>query len=154
MDVNPDTVFVGEGRCAPCHPAHPQNASDLLHGDLPTHRYAAYERAAYSACTGSCHPPELVEDERTSSATRFRNGDDNLHYRHVVKPRAGRSCGFCHVAHIAANPALVGREMPFGKQILTLDFDVTERGGRCATSCHTPAEYDRDEAVPSSMRTQ
>lgn len=145
---------VAEGRCAPCHPAHPENPSDLLHGDLPTLRYVAYERAAYSACTGSCHPPALIEEERTSTTTRFRNGDDNLHTRHVVRPRAGRSCGFCHVPHLAANPALVRRGLPFGREMLTLEFEVTERGGRCTSSCHIPAEYDRDEAVPSAMRVQ
>jgi predicted CXXCH cytochrome family protein len=145
---------IREGSCAPCHPAHPKKASDLLYGTLPTGRYVAYERAAYSACTGSCHPPALIEDERTSSATRFRNGSDNLHYRHVVRPRAGRSCRFCHDPHLADNPALVRRGLPFGKQVLTLDFEVTERGGRCTTSCHIPTEYDRDEAVPSSMRVR
>lgn len=145
---------IREGRCAPCHPAHPENASDLLHGELPRGRYAPYERTVYSACTGSCHSPALIEEETTTTATRFRNGQDNLHYRHVVRPGAGRSCGFCHDPHVADNRALVRRGLPFGKERLTLNFESTQRGGRCATSCHIPVEYDRQEAVPSAMRVR
>ena len=67
----------------------------------------------------------------TSDATRFRNGEDNLHYRHVVGPRKdrGRSCRLCHAPHLAANPALVifpcGHENRFG---FPHDVDSVEGG--------------------------
>ena len=141
---------VREGLCGECHRIH----DGPLRGVVPKRPYASYERAAYSACWSSCHLPELVEESTTTTATRFRNGDDNLHFRHVAKQQRGRSCGLCHAPHQAEGPGLIQRGMPFGDEVLTLEFTPTETGGRCATSCHIPVGYDRQQAIPSIMRTQ
>ncbi len=143
-----------DGKCSPCHPTHAKGEppSSMLHGRIPAGSYATYSRAQYSACFKSCHEPTLVEEQKTSTATAFRNGDDNLHYRHVAKPRRGRSCRLCHAVHSASNAALISDFMPFGQQRLTLRFEETENGGKCATSCHVPVEYSRHEAIESPMR--
>lgn len=142
-----------EGLCGPCHPAHAAGPAELLRGELPVGPYAPYDRAAYSACFNeACHAPELAEQEPTQAATGFRNGESNLHYRHVVQPHEGRSCGLCHAPHLASNPALIRSSMPYGQEMLTLSFEPTKLGGRCTTTCHIPLAYDRKEAIPSAMR--
>ncbi len=144
---------VEEDDCFECHLVHTGSAKGLLRGTFPVADYATYDRSIYSACFASCHPPELIETERTTSATRFRNGDNNLHFRHVAAHPRGRSCRLCHAPHRARNSALVRGSMPFGKeQRLTLEFSAGETGGRCETSCHVPIEYDREVAIPSRMR--
>ncbi len=143
---------VAEDRCDECHLMHAGSPKGLLRGEFPVADYASYDRASYSACLESCHPPELVESQPTTTATRFRNGDDNLHFRHVAARSRGRSCRLCHAPHQTRNPALVRGAMPFGKERLTLEFSVGETGGRCESSCHLPTEYDRELAIPSRMR--
>jgi predicted CXXCH cytochrome family protein len=139
-----------EGRCSPCHRVH----DGPLRGSLPPGSYARYERSAYSTCFDACHDPEIVEDAKTRSATRFRNGSDNLHFRHVAKGERGRTCRLCHAAHQAPGRGLVRRGMPYGAELLTLEFTPSSSGGRCATSCHIDLEYDRTKAIPSRMRIE
>jgi predicted CXXCH cytochrome family protein len=143
---------VAEDRCVECHLIHDGSPKGLLRGAYPETDYAPYDRASYSACLESCHSPDLVEMEKTTTATLFRNGDDNLHFRHVASPARGRSCRLCHAPHLARNRGLVRTSMPFGKERLTLDFSAGETGGGCGTSCHLPAAYDRELAIPSRMR--
>ncbi len=140
--------------CGECHRVHDGSPKGLLRGAYPATDYAAYERGAYSGCLQSCHPPELVEAKETTTATRFRNAQDNLHYRHVVGAgkNRGRSCRLCHEPHQARNTELIRSSMPYGKERLTLDYSAGEAGGRCATSCHITTQYDREEAIPSRMR--
>ncbi len=140
--------------CDECHLIHGGSRGGLLSGPYPVRDHAIYEQAAYSGCFSTCHPPELVEARLTTTATRFRNADDNLHYRHVVDTtgRRGHSCRLCHASHQARNPQLIRPSMPYGKERLTLEFSARDTGGRCATSCHLTAEYDREEAIPSRMR--
>lgn len=143
-----------DGECLACHLTHAKGKlpSSILHGTIPAGSYATYTRAQYSACFKSCHDPTLVEEQETSTATAFRNGDDNLHYRHVAKLRRGRSCRLCHEAHGASNAPLISNFMLYGQQRLTLKFEETENGGKCATSCHVSVEYSRQEAIESPMR--
>ncbi len=143
-----------EGRCSACHLSHAENRPGLLRGALPTGAYAQYERPSYSSCWEPCHDAALVEEERTTSTTGFRNGDDNLHYRHVAKPKRGRSCGLCHAPHRARGPGLIRNGMPYGKEVLTLRFTPTKSGGTCETSCHLSVEYSRTEAIPSRIRVR
>lgn len=143
-----------EGRCSACHRSHAENRPALLRGNLPPGAYARYDRQAYSACWEPCHDASLVEEAKTRSATGFRNGDDNLHYRHVVKPARGRSCRLCHAPHRARGPGLIRNGMPYGKEVLTLTFTPTKSGGKCATSCHLTVEYSRIEAIPSRIRVR
>lgn len=143
---------LAQGRCSPCHQMHVENLRDLSIGDLPQGANVPYDRTLYTSCLGVCHETDGIEKARTTTATAFRNGDDNLHFRHVVRPRTGRSCLLCHAPHQAENRALIRAGMPYGREILTLVFEPTDLGGRCTSSCHIPAEYDREEAVPSAMR--
>ncbi len=147
---------LGEGRCSPCHPEHETDKPppSLLHGSVPAGPYTTYTRAGYEGCYGECHKPELVEKARTTTSTRFRNGDDNLHFRHVAKQTKGRSCSLCHSTHQATGAGLIRDDMPFGNEILTLEFSTSEDGGSCVTSCHITTEYNRRNAVPSPMRVE
>ncbi len=153
---------VFEGKCDLCHVAplkdkdaenpHGQSSAGLLSGLLPKNNYGTYSQAAFSACFSTCHSPSAIEEPKTEDATRFRNGDDNLHFRHVARYPRGRSCILCHEPHQAENFALIDDHMDYGNEKLTLEFSITKHGGRCETSCHIPVEYDRDERVPSKMR--
>ncbi len=139
-----------EGKCSPCHPAHEMNTAYLLRGDFPKGLYThSYAPSTYSACyEAACHGSELTEQPRTDSATQFRNGDDNLHYLHVAAGSSrGRSCRLCHEPHHALNAALIRKGMPFGKELLTLEFTPSPNGGNCETTCHAPFEYNRDKAI-------
>ncbi len=139
-----------EGKCSPCHPAHEMDTAYLLRGDFPKSLYTSlYTPSTYSACyEAACHGSELTEEARTDSATRFRNGDDNLHYLHVAAgSERGRSCRLCHEPHQALNAALIRTGMPFGKKFLTLEFTSTPNGGTCETSCHASFEYNRKIAI-------
>jgi len=145
---------LADQQCRACHLGHGkgEKPASVVRGTLPTGLYTTYSRSAYSACFDSCHSAALVEDAKTTAATRFRNGDDNLHYRHVAKLRRGRSCRLCHEPHAAENQALIRDYLPFGVQRLTLKYEESDSGGKCTTSCHIPVSYSRDEAILSPMR--
>ncbi len=142
-----------QGRCTPCHPAHAPKAEAMFIAPLPPPDYAEYDRKLYAACLNdACHAAEMIEQQPAGEATRFRNGEDNLHYRHVVLRRPGRSCRMCHLPHRALNPALIREEIPFGKETLAVGFVASDDGGGCTPTCHLSVEYDRREAIPSAMK--
>lgn len=141
-------------KCEACHLGHSQGKrpASIVRGSFPPSLYVRYSRSSYSACFDACHSAALVEEVRTTVATGFRNGGDNLHYRHVAKLERGRSCRLCHEPHTAGNKALIRDYLPFGVQRLTLRYEASDSGGKCTTSCHIPVSYSRDEAIPSPMR--
>jgi hypothetical protein len=93
-------------------------------------------------CFG-CHERDLVRKQVTSSATKFRDGERNLHHLHVNDGQKGRSCKLCHAIHGGTNSVLVADSVPFGQWNLPLRFVKTETGGGCAPGCHKPQHYDR-----------
>lgn len=139
-----------EGQCSPCHSAHEMKSPFLLRGDFPKSLYTnRYTSSTYSACyEAACHNSDLAAELNTDSATRFRNGKDNLHYLHVAADsERGRSCRLCHTPHHALNAALIRKGMPFGKENLTLEFTSTPNGGTCDTTCHGSFEYSRRKKI-------
>ena len=85
---------------------------------------------------------DLLNLEKTTNMTEFRNGDQNLHYLHINKEK-GRSCTNCHDVHAANNTKLIGTTVKFGRWDMPLNFVGTETGGTCATGCHKEQKYDR-----------
>ena len=89
-----------------------------------------------------CHESGLLEKDSTTSATGFRNGQKNLHFRHVNKKK-GRNCTNCHGVHSAPNPFLLLEKSRFGDWEMPLRFTKTETGGSCITACHAAKTYSR-----------
>jgi predicted CXXCH cytochrome family protein len=131
--------------CASCHASHGASSRSLLSAPLAETFYAPYSREAYALCF-TCHKPALVEAAVTKTATRFRDGDKNLHAAHVMRSDGkGRTCRACHDAHAAPNAVLIADSVPYGSHgwRLPLGFRATESGGSCAKSCHLERSYER-----------
>ena len=141
----------GEGDCGACHLPHASETPRLLTGKYPPEFYAAYSDAAYALCF-SCHSADAFKAPRTLTGTEFRNGNLNLHYRHVNRAK-GRTCTACHTPHGSRQPKLVRESFGFGATELPLQFGKTETGGTCATACHGPVSYDRCDPAENGMLT-
>jgi predicted CXXCH cytochrome family protein len=138
-----------EGKCTKCHDAHESNYFNHLKAEYTEDSYAYYEAGAYSLClNGQCHEglEETFRASRTLSLTKFRNGNLNLHFRHVNKIK-GRSCKVCHQPHASEAPRLIRSSFKFGKRELTINYEMTETGGGCKTTCHRSTQYDRYNPV-------
>ncbi|MEW6602430.1 MAG: cytochrome c3 family protein [Nitrospirota bacterium] len=132
-----------EGKCTACHDAHSSDNFRHLKLPYPEGVYASYKPGIYALC-GECHKDldNVLSTPRTLSLTMFRNGNVNLHFRHIDKIK-GRTCKVCHSPHGLENPKLLNNTFMFGQRMLTVDYEKTESGGQCATSCHRLAKYDR-----------
>jgi len=140
-----------DGRCSDCHLPHAGEHARLLNDAYPSGIYAAYSEEAYAFCF-NCHDSGAFEDLRSTSATNFRNGELNLHYRHTNRDK-GRTCNACHSGHASVQPSLVRERFSFGKNLLGQRFTATAGGGTCATACHIEVSYDRDTPVNNRLRT-
>jgi predicted CXXCH cytochrome family protein len=134
---------VSEGRCRGCHEVHgSEHRSLLAHAYTPAF-YQRFEIEAYALCF-ECHSRELVLAPRTDSTTRFRDGERNLHYAHVVATRTpGRTCRACHATHTSTSPRLLASSVPYGQWEIPIDFEPTRTGGSCGPGCHRSRSYDR-----------
>jgi predicted CXXCH cytochrome family protein len=144
-----------EGKCTTCHDAHESNYFKHLKAEYPTDFYAYYAAGAYSLCfNGACHEglEEVFREPRTLTLTQFRNGNLNLHFRHVNKIK-GRTCKACHHHHASENPRLIRDTFQFGNRELTLKFEMTETGGQCNATCHKIAKYDRYDPATNLIFT-
>jgi predicted CXXCH cytochrome family protein len=141
----------GEGDCVACHLPHASANSRLLTGKYPGGIYASYSADAYELCF-TCHSADALQKPRTLSDTEFRNGNLNLHYRHVNRPK-GRTCGACHTPHGSRQKKLVREEFTFGGTTLPLKYEKKETGGTCAPACHVPVSYDRCEPAEIGILT-
>jgi predicted CXXCH cytochrome family protein len=132
-----------EGKCTACHDAHESDNYLHLKRPYPKGLYAVFSVEAYSLCL-SCHKEleEVLTEPRTLTATKFRNGNLNLHYRHVNKKK-GRSCKVCHHPHGSENPKLLKDNFMFGVRKLSVNYKKTDTGGSCAPTCHVSLKYDR-----------
>jgi predicted CXXCH cytochrome family protein len=133
---------IKNGKCTGCHMPHGSQNATLLVKPFPTDAYVPYSDNEYALCF-SCHKRDLLAYPQTSYATNFRDGERNLHYLHVNKPK-GRSCRLCHNIHGSSQPKLIAESVPFGKWNLPLKFVKTETGGGCSPGCHKPQYYDRN----------
>ena len=135
----------GEGACLSCHMPHASENYRLLTDPYPASLYARFSSEAYFCF--NCHDSEAFEEARTTEVTEFRNGDLNLHHRHVNRKK-GRACKACHHHHGAANDALVRDRTPFGDRFIEIrNFAKTPTGGSCAPTCHKAVSYDRENPV-------
>ncbi len=138
------------GTCTMCHLPHAGPDTRLLIAPYPATFYAPFSEDAYMCFT--CHDVEAFTSARTMDATEFRNGNLNLHYRHVNREK-GRTCRACHDQHAARYPRLIRERVPFGKRYITIStFELTETGGKCGPTCHAVVEYDRFKPVPPPFR--
>ena len=135
-----------QGECGGCHNVHGSDVSRLLAKAYPEPFYQSFALDKYDLCFG-CHDAQLVTTKKTTGLTRFRNGDENLHFLHVNKSDRGRNCRACHATHAAADPLLVRDTVPYGKWDMPLNFKTTETGGSCSPGCHKPYDYDRETPV-------
>ncbi|MBI4682070.1 MAG: hypothetical protein HY757_03090 [Nitrospirae bacterium] len=142
-----------EGKCTECHDAHESDFYKHLKLQYPENFYASFSVEIYSLCY-KCHKEmnETLTEPRTLTATRFRNGNLNLHVRHVNKEK-GRTCRACHLHHGSKGPALMRETFPFGSRMLTIKYEKTDTGGSCGPACHTQARYDRYAPVYSPIKT-
>ena len=85
------------------------------------------------------------EGERLLRAgvTGFRNGEENLHFKHVNKIDKGRTCRACHDFHASPNPKHIKTQTKFGNWEFKLNYQKTETGGSCWPGCHVQRKYDR-----------
>lgn len=133
---------VNEG-CSSCHNAHVSEYPGLLIKKFPVGLYAESNKKDYALCF-SCHKSELMELEKGSTATNFRNGDQNLHFLHI-KGKRGRNCTTCHNVHASKNEFLIENNVLFGNWNMPIKFVKRENGGSCAPGCHSEETYDRGE---------
>lgn len=140
------------GDCTECHLPHTSTEFRLLAAPYPKGPYQTYSEAAYELCL-NCHEAAAAFSEpRTLTATAFRNGNLNLHYRHVNKDK-GRTCRTCHTPHGGYQPRLITGRFRFGERTLGLSFKATDSGGSCTSSCHIQVAYDRQEPAFNALRT-
>jgi predicted CXXCH cytochrome family protein len=134
---------IAQGDCTSCHSAHGGNHAFLLDQPFPRDFYHAFSRDDYGLCF-ECHDARLATEITTSDATRFRNGDRNLHFVHVTKQGdAARNCRVCHTVHASTRPALTRATTPFGEWNIPIEFQATNTGGSCAAGCHRAYRFDR-----------
>lgn len=142
-----------EGKCTECHDAHESDFYRHLKFQYPEGLYASFSVETYTLCI-KCHKgfDQALTEPRTLSLTLFRNGNRNLHYLHVNKTK-GRTCAVCHHPHGLDNFALIRDNVPFGNRMLPLTYEKKDDGGKCATTCHRTAEYDRYNPVFNMIKT-
>jgi predicted CXXCH cytochrome family protein len=134
-----------EKDCSACHNPHGSNYFRILRAYFPPVFYANYDPKNYALCF-MCHEKTLAAEQRTTTLTNFRNGDQNLHYVHVHRIK-GRTCRACHNPHATNNPKHIRNGVPFGKWMLPINYKKTKTGGQCQPGCHQLFKYDRDHPV-------
>ncbi len=140
------------GECKGCHDPHGSNYFRMLGGNYPETLYAPYKDGLYDACL-KCHEKNLLRFADTTIYTKFRNGNRNLHYVHVVNSRKGRTCRVCHAPHASSGEKLINVEgVQFGEWKVPINFKTTAAGGSCAPGCHRPLAYNREKAEDYSIK--
>jgi predicted CXXCH cytochrome family protein len=138
---------IRQADCSACHNPHASTHANLLIETYPELFYAPFNPDDYKLCF-TCHRSELVSAANGKGLTEFRNGDLNLHYVHVSKPRKGRTCRACHAVHASKSPAHISEVVPYGNWRYEIKFASKPDGGACAPACHTARSYDRTGATP------
>jgi predicted CXXCH cytochrome family protein len=132
--------------CSGCHNPHGSPYYRILKNQYPQGFYAPFFISNYDLCF-RCHDAALATEEHTTSATKFRDGDRNLHFIHVNKASHGRTCRSCHEVHASTNTKHISKTVPFGNWELPVKFEETKNGGSCTPGCHTVQKYDRQQAL-------
>jgi predicted CXXCH cytochrome family protein len=133
---------VAQKDCSACHEPHGSSIFRLLRAAYPPTFYAPFDVKTYEMCF-SCHDEQLVTTEKTTTATRFRDGDRNLHFLHVNKPDRGRTCRACHEVHASQKVYQIRESVPFGSRGYLLKVNFIKRAdcGDCTQTCHTARAY-------------
>ncbi|HET9754102.1 MAG TPA: cytochrome c3 family protein [Myxococcales bacterium] len=144
---------VAQKDCSACHQPHGSAIFRLLRAPYPATFYAPFEVKTYEMCFG-CHDEQLVTAERTTTATRFRDGDRNLHFLHVNKPDRGRTCRACHEVHASQKVYQIRESVPFGSRgyLLKVNFVKRADGGDCTQTCHTARAYSN--VAPAAVKAR
>ena len=142
---------IREKNCIACHQAHGSDFPNILEKAFPADFYAPFTEQAYDLCF-ACHDRQIVEHAE-STVTGFRNGNENLHYKHVNREK-GRSCRACHAEHASNQPKHIRSSVPFGRWVMEVKYTMTPSGGGCTTGCHLPYKYDRDNPVKNETVEQ
>jgi predicted CXXCH cytochrome family protein len=139
---------VADKDCSACHTPHGGDNFRLLTLDYPAQFYSPYDPKMYALCF-DCHEDTLVQDAKTTTLTKFRNGDKNLHYLHVNKTDRGRTCRACHEVHAAKQKHQIRDAVPYGPKgwMLKVNFTQTPTGGSCAKTCHEMRGYTNSVAA-------
>ncbi|MCC6678515.1 MAG: cytochrome c3 family protein [Phycisphaerales bacterium] len=138
---------VAAGHCSACHNVHGGTQERLL---KTLNLGAAADEVSlrnYALCF-TCHDRELALSDR-GEATRFRDGAVNLHRRHLLSDKGGRSCGNCHEFHGGDQPRLMADSVAFegSSWSMPIGYFTTPDGGGCAPGCHEALRYSRAQAV-------
>ncbi len=146
---------VASGNCTACHEIHGGDNSRLLVRAYSGKLYAPFSKDQYALCFG-CHDPALATEAQTTTATRFRNGQTNLHFVHVNRDHKGRSCSVCHDAHAAKRDRHIYETVPFGPGgwELPIRFERVGDGGSCASGCHKSLPYSRSNPLIYTPRPE
>lgn len=134
------------GDCSLCHKPHGAQYQHLLRQEFAEDFYGEFSPEKYKLCF-DCHNVNSMIDPE-SHETGFRNGDINLHSRHVVMGNRGRNCKTCHDVHASDQENHIRRKIPYqGRHTISLKFAKTETGGGCVVGCHRPRSYDRIKSI-------
>ena len=134
--------------CSACHNPHGSEHFRLLNLDYPSQFYSAYDPTLYALCF-DCHEASMLTTPETTTLTRFRDGNRNLHYVHVNKAERGRTCRACHEVHASPQAHQIRAKVPFGSKgwMLKINFTPTPTGGSCAKTCHATKTYNNSAVV-------
>lgn len=127
--------------CVICHRPHASENQLLLIGAFPASQYTSAKPENFELCF-TCHDQELLTTQTTTTATQFRNGDQNLHYLHINGEK-GRNCNVCHNVHGSTFAHLINDKVRFGNWDMPIQFQHEENGGSCNTGCHAKKKYVR-----------
>ncbi len=172
LDQHPATELrhgpVREGMCNHCHEPHGTDEFRMLRASFPPEFYWPYKPGETYGLCFSCHdrrlleaqkidaPPEAARQDKIdygprpegdrllrAGVTGFRNGEENLHFKHTNKPDKGRTCRDCHDFHASPNPKHIRTTSGLGNWEFKLNYVKTETGGKCWPGCHVERRYDR-----------
>jgi len=139
--------------CYACHDPHASDNWMLLKKFFSKRYYLPFKLEYYALCF-DCHNKEIVTEKETDRLTNFRNGNFNLHFKHVNRDPKGRNCNSCHNIHASGQAMIIRPDVPFRKRDkkgyyfnLSIHYKKTKTGGSCAVSCHRNRYYDRENPV-------
>jgi predicted CXXCH cytochrome family protein len=139
--------------CSACHNPHGSEHFRLLKLDYPSQFYSAYDPALYALCF-DCHEATILTTPETTTLTKFRDGNRNLHYVHVNKSERGRTCRACHEVHASKQPHQIRDSVPYGSKgwMLKINYAPTPTGGSCAKTCHAEKTYNNSSSTAPASK--
>jgi predicted CXXCH cytochrome family protein len=137
---------IKKGDCSACHDPHGSDYWRIAKEYFPQEFYAPFSLGMYELCFG-CHEKTTALTAETTTITLFRNGEENLHFKHVNKEYKGRTCKACHNIHASNNLVHISYDFPYGQWMLPLNYEPLEDGGRCTPGCHETKEFNRTTPV-------